>query len=48
LSQVVAGLVVVHAGYETAFLGFAAVGLGALMLVCTLMPETNPRQMPSP
>jgi MFS family permease len=48
LSQVVAGLLVVHAGYETAFLGFAAVGLGALMLVCTLMPETNPRQMPSP
>ena len=48
LSQVVAGLVVVHAGYETAFLGFAAVGLGALMLVCTLMPETNPRPMPSP
>jgi len=48
LSQVVAGLVVVHAGYETAFLGFAAVGLGALTLVCTLLPETNPRQMPSP
>jgi hypothetical protein len=44
LSQVVAGFVVVKAGYETAFLGLAGVALSALMLASFAIPETSPRR----
>jgi MFS family permease len=44
LSQVVAGFVVVKAGYETAFLGLAGVALSALVLASFAMPETSPRR----
>lgn len=43
LSQAVAGFVVVKAGYETAFLGLAGVGLCALLVAAFAMPETSPR-----
>ena len=43
LSQAVAGFVVVKAGYETAFLGLAGVGLCALLVAALAMPETSPR-----
>jgi MFS family permease len=43
-SQVVAGFLVVQAGYETAFLGLAAIGVSALFLCACAMPETNPRR----
>jgi predicted MFS family arabinose efflux permease len=44
LSQVVAGFVVVKAGYETVFLGLAGVALSALVLASFAMPETSPRR----
>jgi predicted MFS family arabinose efflux permease len=44
LSQVVAGFVVVNAGYQTAFLGLAGVAVSALMLAAIVMPETSPRR----
>jgi MFS family permease len=40
VSNVVAGLVVVRAGYDTAFLGLAAVALVGLVLFWRAMPET--------
>ena len=41
LSNAVAGLLVVRAGYGAAFLALAAVALGALLLVLVAMPETR-------
>ena len=41
LSNAVAGLLVVRAGYGVAFLALAAVALGALLLVLVAMPETR-------
>jgi MFS family permease len=43
LSQAIAGLAVVHGGYQFAFLGLAAAGLSALMLATLAMPETSRR-----
>jgi MFS family permease len=43
-SQVVAGFLVVQLGYETAFLGLAAIGVSALFVCVCAMPETNPRR----
>ncbi|WOH81035.1 MFS transporter [Bradyrhizobium sp. BEA-2-5] len=40
LSMVVAGFIVVHAGYSAAFLLLAAVACAGLIGYCTLMPET--------
>jgi MFS family permease len=44
LSQAAAGLVVVEAGYQFAFLGLSAFGLSALMLTALAMPETRQRR----
>ena len=41
LSNAMAGLLVVRAGYGAAFLALAAVALGALLLVLVAMPETR-------
>ena len=43
LSQAIAGLAVVHGGYQFAFMGLAAAGLSALMLATLAMPETSRR-----
>ena len=43
LSQVVAGTIVVRAGYSTAFLTLTGVALVALVLIVVAMPETAPR-----
>jgi MFS family permease len=42
LSTTAAGLIADHLGSEAAFLGLAAVGVCATLLVGTLMPETRP------
>jgi predicted MFS family arabinose efflux permease len=42
LSTTAAGLIADHLGSGAAFLGLAAVGLCATLLVGTLMPETRP------
>jgi hypothetical protein len=44
LSQVVAGSIVVAAGYATAFRALTGVALLALVLVVVAMPETTPRR----
>jgi sugar phosphate permease len=41
LSNVVAGVIVVSAGYGTAFLTLAAVALTAFVVMLTAMPETG-------
>jgi predicted MFS family arabinose efflux permease len=41
LSTTAAGLIADHLGSEAAFLGLAAVGLCATLLVWTVMPETR-------
>jgi MFS family permease len=43
LSQAVAGLLVVKAGYDAAFLALSGVALIAFVLVLRAMPETGPR-----
>ena len=45
LSQVVAGSIVVAAGYGSAFLALTVVALVALVLVVVAMPETTPRRV---
>ena len=40
LSNVVAGLIVVTAGYDTAFLALAVVALAAFLLMLAAMPDT--------
>jgi MFS family permease len=44
LSQIVAGSIVVAAGYATAFRALTGVALLALVLVVVAMPETTPRR----
>ena len=44
LSNGVAGLIVVRAGYDTAFLALAALAAMALFLVWIAMPETRGSQ----
>jgi predicted MFS family arabinose efflux permease len=41
LSTTAAGLIADHLGSEAAFLGLAAIGLCATLLVGTVMPETR-------
>ncbi|HYZ40741.1 MAG TPA: MFS transporter [Stellaceae bacterium] len=48
LSTTAAGLVADHLGAAAAFLSLAAVGLGATLLVGTLMPETRPPAITPP
>jgi len=43
LSSVVAGLIVVAAGYSAAFVALASVALVGLLVFGLLMPETTPR-----
>ena len=45
LVQVAAGLLVVNAGYDAAFLALAGVGTVALLLVLVAMPETRPLEI---
>jgi MFS family permease len=48
LSNVVAGVIVVTAGYDRAFLTLAVVALGAFLLMLAAMPETAGKQSPPP
>jgi MFS family permease len=46
LSNVVAGLIVVTAGYTAAFLMLAAVALAAFVVLLAAMPETGGKEVP--
>jgi MFS family permease len=48
LSNVAAGVIVVHAGYSLAFLLLASVATAALLLVLVAMPETRAAPAPAP
>jgi hypothetical protein len=48
LSNVVAGGIVVWAGYNTAFVILASVAMTGLAVLSALMPETAPRSFPQP
>ena len=45
LSNVVAGVIVVTAGYGTAFLTLAAVALAAFVVMLVAMPETGGKEV---
>jgi predicted MFS family arabinose efflux permease len=45
LSNVVAGLIVVQAGYDAAFLALAVVAILAFLLVLIALPETGGRKI---
>jgi MFS family permease len=47
LSNIVAGLIVVTAGYAAAFLTLAAVAMIALVIMLVAMPETGGKGVPA-
>jgi predicted MFS family arabinose efflux permease len=48
LSQVVAGSIVQHFGFNAGFLFLAAVAAGAFCILCFFMPETRDKRIPHP